>query len=292
LLRDPWFPTKLKFGNEIIVTNIKQLFNMDMDIDMEEYSDTEEDMEEDSVYYIGLMQLGEMWIKRAEIMEKEDDIIQQYEEAIHIHSSFAQELAIYYEANFYPPEIIVENYRIALLGQDSHSRAIINLADFYKKQQDKPSMIQCCHQAIREYSCVYSMILLALHYAGEQNAENVGTCRLFYDMAIIQNQDAPFILDTFVETAELVHIVDFIQEGGWNQCNTIAQEIMRCYSQRDSITIYNNKVRLFASLNHVVECGICFNTILNLCLDCGHCVCKSCYLKLHRKPCPFCRILL
>jgi tetratricopeptide (TPR) repeat protein len=260
----------------------KQPFHMEEDMDME-YHPT---------YYIGLMQMGEMWIKRAETMEKEDEIIQQYEEAIHVHPSFAQELAIYYETNFYPPEIIVENYRIALLGQDSHSRAIINLADFYKKQQDKASMIQCCHQAIREYSCVYSMILLALHYAGvDQNAENAGTCRLFYDMAVIHNQGAPFLLDTFVETAELVHIVEFIQEGGWDPCNTIAQEIMRCYSQRESITIYNNKVRLFTSLNHTAECGICFNTALHLCLDCGHCVCKHCYLKLQKKPCPFCRIL-
>ena len=53
--------------------------------------------------------------------------------------------------------------------------------------------------------------------------------------------------------------------------------------------IYENKKNLFTQLNHVVECGICYDIKLNIDLNCGHCVCTSCYPRLYNKACPFCR---
>ena len=61
-------------------------------------------------------------------------------------------------------------------------------------------------------------------------------------------------------------------------------------NKETSVMTYNNKVSLFKSLNHVVECGICYDEKLNINLHCGHCVCTDCYVRLYTKPCPFCRI--
>ena len=110
-------------------------------------------MAEIETKYIGLMQLGRMWTQQAETMAKtnnphhEPDIIQQYESAVRIHATFAHDLAMYYEKEYYSNELIVANYRIAMEAE-SDSLAIINCADFYKKQKDKVNMIQCCHRAI------------------------------------------------------------------------------------------------------------------------------------------------
>jgi hypothetical protein len=249
-------------------------------------------MAEIETKYIGLMQLGVMWSQQAETMAKtnnphhEPDIIHLYESAVHIHATFAHDLALYYEKEFYSSELIVENYRIAMEAE-SDSLPIINCADFYKKQKDKVNMIQCCHRAIREYKCAYSMVILALHYAGELDMD---TTQMYYEMAMEHHQEATFVLDTFVETAELVHMIDFIHENGWNQENIIYHEIYNFCAQRSSVMIYRNKVNLFTALNHITECGICFNTALHLNLNCGHCVCKDCYLKLFDDPCPFCRL--
>ena len=160
------------------------------------------------------------------------------------------------------------------------------------------------------------MVILALHYAGERDMD---TTQMYYEMAMEHeaytslsrrqasppkstclltfrksdfgsHQEATFVLDTLVETAELVHMIDFIHENGWNQENIIYHEIYKRCTQRRSVTIYRNKVQLFTSLNHITECGICFNTALHLNLNCGHCVCKDCYLRLFDDPCPFCRL--
>jgi hypothetical protein len=56
------------------------------------------------------------------------------------------------------------------------------------------------------------------------------------------------------------------------------------------IMIYENKKKLFTELNYIRECGICYETKLNINLYCGHCFCISCYPKLYKNPCPICRI--
>ena len=61
-------------------------------------------------------------------------------------------------------------------------------------------------------------------------------------------------------------------------------------NKETSVIAYNNKISLFTRLNHVVECGICYDEKLNIDLHCGHCVCTDCYTRLATKPCPFCRI--
>ena len=56
-----------------------------------------------------------------------------------------------------------------------------------------------------------------------------------------------------------------------------------------SVVQYINKVALFTRLNHVTECGICYEEKLNIDLQCGHTTCTDCYKRVHMNECPFCR---
>lgn len=54
--------------------------------------------------------------------------------------------------------------------------------------------------------------------------------------------------------------------------------------------VYENKIKLFERLNNIETCNICYDDKLNIDLNCGHTVCKDCYVKLYLAKCPFCRI--
>ena len=58
----------------------------------------------------------------------------------------------------------------------------------------------------------------------------------------------------------------------------------------NDIRVYENKIKLFEGLNNIVTCNICYDNKLNIDLNCGHTVCKDCYIKLYLDKCPFCRI--
>ena len=59
-------------------------------------------------------------------------------------------------------------------------------------------------------------------------------------------------------------------------------------SHRDVLP-YVTKVALFTRLNHVTECGICYEEKLNIDLQCGHTTCTDCYKRVYMNECPFCR---
>ena len=59
----------------------------------------------------------------------------------------------------------------------------------------------------------------------------------------------------------------------------------------DDYSTYTNKVVLFTKLNHIVECGICYDDDkVNINIHCGHTMCTDCYIRLYDKDCPFCRM--
>ena len=66
-------------------------------------------------------------------------------------------------------------------------------------------------------------------------------------------------------------------------------DCVRELEKRQQVTRYKNKVALFTKLNHVIECGICYDEKLNIDLECGHCVCTECYKRVCMSKCPFCR---
>lgn len=58
---------------------------------------------------------------------------------------------------------------------------------------------------------------------------------------------------------------------------------------RPDVCAYIVKKGLFTRLNNVHECVICYEKKLNICLDCGHEVCLSCYKRTYNDYCYFCR---
>jgi tetratricopeptide (TPR) repeat protein len=70
------------------------------------------------------------------------------------------------------------------------------------------------------------------------------------------------------------------------------QYTTKCLSEIAShrhVSPYVAKVALFTRLNHVTECGICYDEKLNIDLQCGHTTCTDCYKRVYMNECPFCR---
>ena len=61
-------------------------------------------------------------------------------------------------------------------------------------------------------------------------------------------------------------------------------------SSSPECAVFKTKQTLFRELGCTRECGVCYESKLNIDLCCGHLVCTSCYLRLYDTLCPFCRI--
>jgi tetratricopeptide (TPR) repeat protein len=251
---------------------------------------------ETDIEYIGLMAIGELFSKKGSLLEKnsdyenEEEIINLYKEASVINGIYTRELAIYYENHNFPFDI-VENEYLKLISKCKDSSNLFNLADFYKKNKKYKEMIKCLITNINDYEDCESMVFLALYNSDINNNE---MAIMYYKMALL-NYDPDDIengvqFNTFITITELIKIFDIIDENNLCKDNDIYKKLKKLYNETKYISIYNNKVRLFTHLNHITECEICYNIELNLDLNCGHCVCKKCYLELLESPCPFCRI--
>ena len=102
------------------------------------------------------------------------------------------------------------------------------------------------------------------------------------------------IYGNFMRNTSTIEILQMLQSTDTEHMNeSEKKQINDCIgllNKETSVTVYNNKISLFKRLNHVVECGICYDEKLNIDLHCGHCVCTDCYVRLYTKSCPFCRI--
>jgi len=283
-----------------------------------------ESEDDDGVPYVGLMQMSCIWRKQAEKMIKnprthDNKIIAKLRDLISIKEEYANELAVFLEKRDYPPQMIEDAYTLAIRHDDTDVSSI-NCADYYKKRGEYVKMIACLRKAIHTYHSSYAAMLLALHHAQnaatatyggdddkaqdktqdktqdkaqDERTKRVSDVSWYYHLATKyydQDPDQIICLDTTVYTFELVSLVDLIVEKGWNRDHPIYVEFDRACRNQDGVAVFRNKVRLFSSLNHVVECGVCLTTGLNIDFACGHCVCRACYLQLLHKPCPYCRM--
>jgi len=247
--------------------------------------------------YIGLMQLGSIMCKQAEersqyhmLFENDQEaayhIVQTLMNAIQIHGMFAESLAVFYELHGFPDQCIERMYQYAI-AHDDHEIPLCNYADYLKKCGRDRDMVFWLQTAVDQYKSSYAGFMLALHHAKHRMNEEATH---YYRQAIAHHGDNPtFTIDTFVETAETIQLVHLVREGNLPTDNPIYRELSHKYQSNKIVAIYNNKVRLFQSLNHVTECGICYNNALHIDFECGHCVCSDCYLNMYQRPCPFCR---
>jgi hypothetical protein len=85
----------------------------------------------------------------------------------------------------------------------------------------------------------------------------------------------------------LLEFLEYISESLPN--NSIHNLVKNKLNNDKEISIYKNKINLFTKLNHICECPICYETKLNIDLNCGLCFCTDCYIKIYKKSCPICR---
>ena len=94
------------------------------------------------------------------------------------------------------------------------------------------------------------------------------------------------IFANFLEEIGAINLYERLKAAHAGQYTT--QCLAEISSHRD-VSPYITKVALFTRLNHVTECGICYDEKLNIDLQCGHTTCTDCYKRVYMNECPFCR---
>jgi hypothetical protein len=254
--------------------------------------------------YIGLMAIGQIWDNQTTLLQKEDEIfyedeiIQLYQDAKQINPFFAYGLAIYYEnRDCYEAKIIEREYLTAIPYSDD-GRCLVNFADFYKVNGDTLKMQAYLGFAVEKFNDIEAMILLATFYAGFYDNEMYqDIADYLYSKAVEMTNKTPIIIERFLlgkyfEVSELIGLQKMVETRNLCKANPLYEKLQLKMRENQDVCIYHNKVRLFTQLNHIVECGVCLEVELNINLNCGHCVCTKCYVKLYKnRACPFCRII-
>ena len=179
-----------------------------------------------------------------------------------------------------------KSYYETLVTMYGHRLSMYNLAINYENLDNIPMMLKYMHMAADEHGYVDSMYYLA-HYYNSVNQEE--SAKQYYIMAIEsakENVKYMFHTGKMIDAFTSIRILKSVESPS----RKIMDEIARISKNNKQIMIYQNKIVLFTGLNHIVECGICYDEKLNINLNCGHCVCIDCYQRVYDKSCPFCRM--
>jgi len=202
-----------------------------------------------------------------------------------IINKIARKLADYFDTDLNDKENAIKYYLFCI--NRGCTESMYNLGIYYYEHNDIENMFKYYLMGI-ELKDIDCMFELSIYYQGVNDIENM---KKYYLLALEEIENSNLKDKTFVNDGEkdfnlfkLKEILDSVD----NPSKTVTNKIKKINSIKD-IIIFDNKKKLFASLNHVVECGICYETCLNINLNCGHCVCTTCYPHLYNKACPFCR---
>lgn len=208
-----------------------------------------------------------------------------------IINKIAERLGVYFDDLSYYHENAVKYYLFAV--ERGSTAAMFNLALHYSDRNDTVNMLKYYHMGI-ELNDTDCMFELSIYY---QNANDKENMKKYYLMALdifeennktekslVNNGEKDFNL--FMVKEILESVVVSVDD---NMSEKILNKLKKINSKKD-IMIFENKRKLFTRLNNIVECGICYDTSLNIDLFCGHCVCTTCYPHLYQKACPFCRL--
>jgi tetratricopeptide (TPR) repeat protein len=234
-----------------------------------------------------------------------ENMLKYYNESIEIgYVDSMINMGIYYETRCHDYVKAEEMYLMAVDHYDSD--AMYNLADMYDKigERGDDKMIKYFNMAI-EYGDKESIVRLFkyYHHLFQQTTDPEIEIRVqsnmvkYYALAVetipqlhngVQNTYCKRIikLDIFQRNDLWKKI---IENTGIPQ-NEIAAENYRLLRSEKDLIVYENKIRLFTSLNHVADCPICFDHRLQIDIHCGHTFCTDCYAKVYKKVCPLCRI--
>lgn len=258
------------------------------------------EIEQQPCQYIGLALLSNIIVNSVDELHDcahFNEIETAYLLAVELNNAWAMEgLAKLYEKFDYPHNLIVRYYEMAL-SIDTCCTTLYNIGDYYNTIGDNANMEKYFSQAVDEFDDVECMFILAFHY---QRLANIEQMRMYYLLAVYNtNMDDKFHglpreryyekmtkLDPFI----ILDILLSTQAHADDECNRkISFHLQELRSQNQSLNVYSTKVVLFERLGNVVECGVCYETLLNIDLGCGHCVCTDCYKKVYNTRCPFCR---
>lgn len=252
--------------------------------------------------YVGLYSLSRLMTKIGEIHEKHSRylcVIECYLDAIELSNDEAMEaLAKFYEHHHFSSSLVVKYYEMAI-ETGSNICAIYNFADYYRVIKDYDNMIKYLRIAIDDYNDIDSMYVLAWHY---QNIHVMELMAKYYLMAVTHSKKlydnqtyGPITKKSFNPFLIMDILTKCLSENTNSHTSptinldNVKHNLKLLQNKNPALNIYNTKVELFTRLNNIVECGICYETRLNINLICSHCVCTECYKRIYNSPCPFCR---
>jgi tetratricopeptide (TPR) repeat protein len=203
-------------------------------------------------------------------------------------------LATLYEEQEKPRELVEKYYKLSL-STNPCSVVMYNLADYYGKIKDYENMTKYFDMAINNSNDEESFYELVKYYYRIKDEANMKKYYLMFAHHFQNTQTRR--LDLFMKLEEKTNILLLVKflDSVLEENNEIYKEsakitLKEFVSENKKVIIYRNKIALFKKLNHIVECGICYETKLHIDLKCAHCVCTDCYIYLKSKPCPFCRL--
>jgi len=196
-----------------------------------------------------------------------------------------EKTAIYFDDEMHDYNNSIKYYEMAV--EKNSINAMYNIGRIYYEQGIYNKMLKYLLMGInhQDIDCMYE---LAIYYQDINDFENM---KKYYLMALEVKNDTNSSKTIKVNDGEKdfnLFKVKEILETIEDPSTSIITKLNKIKSKKE-IMIYENKKNLFKQLNHVVECGICYDIRLNIDLNCGHCVCIGCYPKLYNKACPFCR---
>lgn len=180
---------------------------------------------------------------------------------------------------------IIKYYTLSI--ERGSVNAMFNLGHYFYECNEFDKMLKFYLMAI-ELGDIDTMYDLSIYY---QNIKDFDNMRKYYlkaleetekpNHAVITVNDGERDFDLFILKEEL----DKIE----NKPIYLLKRLQKISCIKE-IMIFENKKKLFGTLNYILECGICYETKLNIDLYCGHVCCITCYPKLYTKRCPYCRL--
>lgn len=249
--------------------------------------------------YIGLKQLAHilgMCAHKLSVNNRVHLAEPMYIDAIAIdpYHDFVGNMGIMYETRFKNVELAKKYYLMSIDQGDELS--MYNLADLYYNEKNIELMVQYFEMAV-QHGDDASRKRLILHYHSVGDMPNFA--RHYYLQLAWAGDDADdadyWDGDDESNYSKFQHshnslILAAQLDRGETRDNPDVVRLLDSLHKTPQYCTFKNKVALFTRLNHVVECGICYdNDKVNIDIHCGHTVCVDCYTQLYDKACPFCR---
>ena len=209
---------------------------------------------------------------------------------------FVGNMGIMYETRFKNFDLAKKYYLMSIDEGDELS--MYNLADLYYNEKNTELMVQYFELAV-QHGDEASRKRLILHYHSLGDMPNFA--RHYYLQLAWSGDDQDDDEADYWDGVDESHYSKFQKshnsltlavqlDRGETRDNVDVVRLLDCLRKTPQYCAFKNKVALFTRLNHVVECGICYdNDKVNIDIHCGHTVCVDCYTHLYDKVCPFCR---